>query len=378
LITGGVKCLQIGDPFAFSGNAEVVLQNGNSAAKFDNLESGGNPDAAIYVSCEASSGYLYVGGRFQKYNYAAQSQFDVNSLCRFKLKADGRVDTASMERPPGGALNTDPTKSVKKIINLPNGDLIIAGDFTMGGGLVRHLGNRYETVQKRGLFTTVHDLAINPDGSNTFWVGTENGWYFFNGVEFVRAGMGDASTAGARVHLIATEYKGREMAFDRLSTAGNNASEFRYEALLTANNQGTAPVYPTLELECPVFLNQTAGGVWEVYFSKIIVYGLINYTTGKRISFKELEVQPEEIVRFNLNPDELSIGSETRPNLLTSVSQGSDYLNFALTPGVNRLGLLLEPVYDVTQGSPPTIPPYLYARLRYQNTHYSFDAAALD
>jgi hypothetical protein len=376
LITGGIKLLRVES--VFNSGSIVDLQNGSSDAAFDNLESGGNPDVAIYTSCEALSGYVYIGGRFQKYNYAFQSQFDVNSLCRLKLKSNGQIDTATLERPPGGALNTDPTKSVKKIINLPNGDLIIAGDFATGGGLVRYLGNRYETVEKRGLFTTAHDLAINPDGSNTFWVGTDNGWYFFNGVEFVRAGMGDASTAGARVHLLATENKGRQMAFDRVSTAGNAANEFRYEALLSANNQGTSPVYPTLELKCPLSLAQTGGTLWQVLFSKVIVYGLINYTTGKRISFKELEVQPEEVIRFNLNPDELSISSDSRPNLIATVSQGSDYLNFALMPGVNRLGLLFEPVYTVSSGTPPTIPPYLYGRLHYQNTHYSFDAAALD
>lgn len=97
-------------------------------------------------------------------------------------------------------------------------------------------------------------------------------------------------------------------------------------ATTVENNAGSALAFPELTVTGPGDLKS-----------------LINYSTGKRINFSGLFLQPGETITIDLDPTNLKMTSSWigRTGLMATIAAGSDHGDFFLNPGSNNIQLYM-------------------------------------
>jgi hypothetical protein len=100
--------------------------------------------------------------------------------------------------------------------------------------------------------------------------------------------------------------------------------------MTTVNNRGSAETWPKLRVR----------GFGRLYY-------LENATTGSIVYFDELIINSGEYVTLDFTPGNISLISNTRGSLISSVLPGSDLAGFKLVPGNNNINLMFH-----AQGAP--------------------------
>ncbi|MES2475331.1 MAG: immunoglobulin domain-containing protein [Verrucomicrobiota bacterium] len=132
-----------------------------------------NGNGAVEVIARAANGKIYIGGGFTSLNTGAGGNVTRNRIAR--LNSDFTLDTTF------NPVGTGPASSVKSILPLANGNVLIAGDFANVNSVAgtAYIALLQETgavdtsfVSQAGIF--VRD--ITPAGDGTFWVAHPNNY----------------------------------------------------------------------------------------------------------------------------------------------------------------------------------------------------------
>ena len=341
-------------------NADAIATwNGSAWAA---LSTGAN--APVYTIAIAPDGTVYAGGEFTTIGGVALGHIAQWNGSAWSAVGSG-VGTA------GGGVPYP-----RDIAIAQNGDVYIGGAFSSVDGvsatnLAKWDGTAWTNIGDATGSVSV--LAIGPDqrlyagGAVTSIEGvTINGIGVYNGVSWLPLGAG---MPGGSVNTIVFDRKGGlyatgvyevagtidapGMAYwngsswvnldiespfpgvaipwalalggDGSLTIGNdtNANPLSVAALTTITNTSSMIAYPKL-----VITNTTA--------SNVVLYNMRNINSDKAIYF-DLTLLPSEIVTLILDPTRISMVSNTRGNLLSTILPGSDVSSFALQPGSNTI-----------------------------------------
>jgi hypothetical protein len=101
-------------------------------------------------------------------------------------------------------------------------------------------------------------------------------------------------------------------------------------AVNTVTNAGTASAWPVLTVTAPV--NAAA---------LIRMHQMVNLTSGEHLYFN-LVLQPGEILTVDLRPDQKTVTSSFRGNVLGALVPGSTLATWRLVPGDNLVSLFVD------------------------------------
>lgn len=222
---------------------------------------------------------------------------------------------------------------------MPDGTLIAGGTFTSIGGVTAASIGSWNGVQwsamSGGLGATVQALAIDPR-TNTIYAGgtftnvdglTGSGYARWNGSVWVR---GDILLNGQAVNALLIKPDGTIILGMTIPTTPPTISDTPGQ--VSADNRGTAETYATV-----VITGDTTGDV------PTEIQSLYNITTGAMIDFNLTITRNERIV-ITLQPDRISVVSDTRGLIQGAFLPGSQAANFAIQPGINIFSFLYSTV----------------------------------
>ena len=212
----------------------------------------------------------------------------------------------------------------------PNGLIYAAGAFTTIGGISANRIAVYNGVSwaplGTGFNSTVNNLLVDNRGgiyavgvfSTAGSITTPDGSAYWNGSAWVYLDIDTPAVA------LVNPVMALALAPDGTLTLGISTTGAATAAgVTTLTNTNSQVVYPTV-----VITNPTAANVR--------IYSMRNTTTSKNIYFN-LTLLPSEVVTLVLDPVRISLVSNTRGNLLSTILPGSDVSSFALQPGANTI-----------------------------------------
>lgn len=220
---------------------------------------------------------------------------------------------------------------------LPDGTLIAGGTFTSIGGITAASVGSWNGVQwsamSGGLGATVQTLAVDPQ-TDTIYAGgtftnvdglTGSGYARWNGSVWVR---GDILLNGQVVNALLIKPDSTIILGMTIPTSPPTISDT--PGLVTATNNGTAETYAIITI--------TGDTTTDVPTE---IQSLYNITTGAMIDFNLTITRNERIVII-LQPDRISVVSNTRGLIQGAFLAGSQSANFAVQPGPNIFSFLMS------------------------------------
>jgi len=311
-----------------SGNANckrVAYWNGTVWAP---LATGLN--ANVYALKFRSNGDLLVGGWFTSADGA-----NGDYICYW--------DGAAFKSFYGlGATELSTNGYVQSIGVTPNGTIIIGGGFTNAGGdadadyVAAWRGNNWGALWAGGVNNTVYKVYC-VDNGDIYLAGafTIAGSLTLTD-RIVKSVQGafqplDIDLPGIGVvYAICLASDGSLYLGGGFSTAAEDPDENAETGVVALNlnvASASANTYPYMQITGPGTLKS-----------------IVNYSTGANVSFNGLTLQAGEWVSFSFDPVSLKFqgGWTGRGNLLRYVNAGSDYGNFYLKPGANNISLFMS------------------------------------
>jgi hypothetical protein len=321
----------------------IVKYNGPTTDTWTAIgaHSGLNLDVeALEVDLDGTT--IYAGGQFTDEETHAGGTA-LKRVCKYTAAGGFQCLTALL----GGIGMNGTVRALRMGLD---GKLYIAGDFTIAG---------FWTAYKVALWNRVEFYPLGGDGDgltggnrvNTIDIDAKGNVYF--GGDFTAATndslgaylvMWNGTRFGHMDLVIGAEVLAVASKFDKLFVGYNGASISSIADVQTVTNEGAASAYPMLDVLGP-----------------LTVRWLENQDTGKLIRMN-LVVQAGERVLLDLRPGYLKAVSEWRGNVISSIMPYSDFGDFALLPGDNRIAFL------GTGGSGAE-----EVSLRWRNTNWSFD-----
>ena len=270
----------------------------------------GNEVRAIAID---ALGNIYAGGLF-----TAAGGSPANYIAMF----DG-----SSWSPLGSGMSS----YVYSLAIMQNGNLLAGGNFTTAGGnsiqrIAKWNGTSWSNLE--GVTTVtgtgVYTIAINKSGE-VYFAGAIT---FINGVAFysgfikwydgnIEVPFVDLPSIGAPRDFVFDNSGNLYVGFDTAGTALTSG-------YTQVTNSSGANVYPIVEITGPGLL-----------------YGFTNLELDKQISFANLTLLTNEVLKINLEPDNITVESSFRGDCLNYVVEGSNLADFSLAPGVNTISIFM-------------------------------------
>lgn len=301
-------------------------------------------DGPAYTIVYHPNGKLYIGGSFTNLNGTS-----ANNIVEYD-PVSGAI----------AALGSGTDDKVTKINILPDGRLLVTGSFSNAGGKAAFVqaywdGYVWEAVPgsnpNNGFDSTAGALmiaGIDPITGNylTTSSGDDSTW---NGLDWT---WGDISSSLTMVNLV---YRPSDGELTVAFGADTGLGSFYLSASVPVTNGSTHDVWPQIKI-----------------YGQPNVKSIINYTTGKMLTFKGgarfLGAGAVATLQCG-GPSGVSLTSNIYGDITNALAKGSDFTDFNLKPGTNYLGVL----YYI-QASPDV---NNYVQLAWQNQHWSFDAATI-
>lgn len=304
---------------------------------------GPSPAGQAYKILRGRDGFAYIAGAFTSFNGVA------NTAGLVKINPATGVHT-SIGSVAGGAA------WVFAIENLPDGRIIIGGDFTSVGGVsclnaAIYNGTSWSPLGP-GLNGQVRSLTVDQATGDVYLFGlftaTGTGTYpitsnavRWNGSIFIPLDI--FSTSIWRSAFRSTDKE--------LAVAVGGTVALSYAGSTALNYAGTADVVPQIKLTGP----------GQFFY-------LTNATTKKIITFNNLYLQAGEVATLTMTGGAVSFKSNTpQPdtNITSKILQGSDITLFSIVPGTNNFGAMVTGATGATK-----------IELIYKNTHWGINAGA--
>jgi hypothetical protein len=336
-------------------------------ARLGGASPGVNSDVnALAVSRD---GYVYVGGAF--------TQVTLGPLTAYRI---ARYNGPTLDTWTAMGVNAGLNLDVEALeIDLDGTTLYLGGQFTnqynvLGPALLPYIckwTTIFEAIGEYGLNGTCRALRMAMDGK-LYLAGdfTTAGYWnvakvaYWNRVEFYPlGGNGDGLTGGARVNTIDIDNRGNIYFGGNFTGATNdslaayialwNGTRFGHlDAVFTAEVLAIAAKYDKLFVgylgasvpniaDVQTVTNEGAASAYPMLdiLGPLVIRTLENQDTGKLIRFN-LDVQAGERVLIDLRPGFLKAVSEWRGNVIYGVLPYSDFGDFSLLPGDNRIAFL--------------------------------------
>jgi hypothetical protein len=277
-----------------------------------NTWTAGSANGAVQALLYDARGTLYMAGRFT-------TIMSVSAVNMARLSS-GVTTAMSL----GSADNT-----VLTLALAADGTLYAGGSFTTGDGGFNVAAWNGTTWRSLGTGTNnqVNDLTIAPDG--VLWVA--GAFTQVNGVNYPTGLAWWLGTQWAVPDVQPTATVFDSVAFWPDGTVytsfESNGTTALAAGLTTVTNSGTGAAAPRIVLR-----NTTANTTSQVY-------GIRNVTSGGALYFAPLTISGNETVTIDLDPERLSVTSDTRGVLPDAILPGSTPLQMALRPGANTISM---------------------------------------
>lgn len=266
--------------------------------------------------------------------------------------------------------------AVNCILRLPNGDLLIGGDFTSVNAVSATNVARYSIsagawqAVSGTISEVVNVFALAPNGIvyagtgvggsptlSALWAWNGSSWTRQNNVPIggtilalgsrpdgtiAIGGYGFPTPSSTMIDQIGIwngttttpvdiDLPGASAEVYRIWTALDDTMTIGYSTngtataagVTTVTNAGTAPAYPTLTIKGP------SSGTSRIYEIK-------NYTTGRAI-YLDYTINTGETAILRFDPDNLSFTSDFQGNIASKILTGSNESDFFLQPGANSM-----------------------------------------
>lgn len=241
-----------------------------------------------------------------------------------------------------GATELSPSGAVRTIDMTSNGTIIIGGDFTNAGDdadadfVAAWRGNNWGSLTAGGVNSTVKNVYCADNGdiylAGSFTI-AGNLTMTDRVVKSVQGAFQplDVDLPGTGlVYAICLASDGSLYLGGLFSTVAENPDENAKTGVVALNlnvASASANTYPYIQIHGPGTLKS-----------------IVNYSTGANVSFDGLTLQAGEWVSFAFDPVTLKFrgGWAGRGNLLRYVNAGSNYGNFYLKPGANYISLFMD------------------------------------
>lgn len=271
----------------------------------------GVDDDVYDIAFDANSDKMYIGGNFLK-NFGAATN-DLNYIGVYDY-------TTNIISPMGNGFNG----SVTSVGVSPTGYVYVVGTFTKSGTTdLNHVakwnGNSWIPLGDgiTGSFLeikVVNDQFIIVTGSVTLADSiTVHHMAYWNGSNWVAPDIEFNSDILAKALVLGEDIY--------LPGDIDSATLVNHSAITEVDNTGTAETFPVVYIDGPGHL------IW-----------MENLTTHKRVYF-DLTIHDNEEVFIDFGRKK--IYSSLRDNLLYGVIQGSDFGDFSLIPGINKLAVFM-------------------------------------
>ena len=193
-----------------------------------------------------------------------------------------------------------------------SGVLYATGNFTISGTTtLNHVSSWNGSTwipYGTGLPVVVYTIAILQGEKLVVNIGSGGGFYYWNGTSWVRQDI--EIETGLKV---ISNSKGDLI----LGSSAINQTNIKYSAITYVTNNGTAEIKPVIYIYGPGKL-----------------YWIENQTNKKRIYLNMTIASSEEVI---IDFSSGTVTSNTRGNIINEIISGSDFGNFTLVPGQNKL-----------------------------------------
>jgi hypothetical protein len=317
---------------AFTAPASRVAKwNGSawSAVSATAITGGG---AIVYCCALGKDNNLYIGGDFTS---------PTTNIAKYNGTAYVALGTGG---PSGGA--------VRSIAVAPDGSLIVGGQFNLINGATSNGIARWNGVSWQDLAAPIQGMSVSVNQTTgEIFASAQNTLYHYNGSTWVVVDLSFVLTSGGPqpIYIFNAPNGKLYVGFYYINVGAN--TYYIPTAGLTVNYQGTAPAYPVITFTATA--------------STDTLYQISNNTTKANIYLNAYTMLSGEVLTLNLDPRNFSFKSSYRGDILNQILSGSNLAQFALMPGNNYLTLF---------ATNPNSAPVISMQVRYQNTHWGFEA----